>query len=244
MSLAISDSSLQVNVTDTGEGISADFLPHVFDRFRQADASTTRRHGGLGLGLSIVRQLVELHGGTVRAGSGGRGQGTTFAVTLPISAVGISSQSPSIVNYVEEGDLSGFGHGNVSVLKDLRVLIVDDEPDARDLLRRLLQSCQAKITTAESVEAALEVLARERFDLILSDIGMPGRDGYDLIAEVRKRESAANKHTPAIALTAFARSQDRTRALRAGFQNHIAKPVEPSELIAAVASLARRTLVS
>jgi CheY-like chemotaxis protein len=232
------NSHVELTVTDTGQGIAPDFLPHVFDRFRQADASTTRTYGGLGLGLSIVKQLVELHGGTVRAKSAGEGTGATFTMTLPLAITRRQlndRQHPTVsmfTNPAEELQIS---------LEGTTVLVVDDEADARNLIDRLLVERKAKVLKAESVEAALETLATCRPDVLLSDIGMPYKDGYDLIRAVRALPPEAGGRTPAIALTAFARSEDRMRAMMAGYQVHLSKPVEPRELIVMVASLVGRT---
>jgi PAS domain S-box-containing protein len=231
------NSHVEISVIDTGMGIRPEFLPHVFDRFRQADATTTRRHSGLGLGLAIAKQLVEMHGGSLRAKSPGEGQGATFTITLPIIVVHperpeAEKVRPKEADKTEELGLEG-------ALAGLKVLVVDDEPDAQQVIRRVLEACKAEVALATSATAALELLGPFRPDVIVSDIGMPEQDGYDLIRQVRARYSA--KQIPAAALTAFARTEERKRALLAGFQTHIAKPVDPAELTAAVASLAGRT---
>ena len=231
------NSHVEISVIDSGIGINPDFLPHVFDRFRQADASTTRRHGGLGLGLAIVKQLVEMHGGGIRAKSPGEGQGATFTLMLPITVVHPERPEPQKArrkesNATEEACPDG-------ILAGLRVLIVDDEPDARELLRRVLADCQAQVAVASSAAEALAVIEPFRPNVIVCDIGMPEQDGYDLIHWVRA--NPATKDIPAAALTAFARPDDRKRSLLAGFQTHVAKPVDPAELKAVVASLAFRT---
>ena len=230
------NSHLEVAVVDSGIGIAAEFLPLVFDRFRQADSSITRRHGGLGLGLSIVKQLVELHGGTVQAKSDGEGQGATFLVSLPLAALraAVDREHPA----VRAVDLPS--DGAAIDLRGLRVLVVDDEPDARELIGELLRECGAQVEVASSVAEALEALQRMRPELLLSDIGMPGRDGYQLIREVRALAPEQGGRIPAIALTAFARSEDRARAILAGYQVHVSKPIEAHELLAAVASLGRK----
>ncbi len=232
------NSHIEVTVADTGQGISPEFLPHVFDRFRQADASTTRKHGGLGLGLSIVKQLVELHGGTVRAKSAGEGAGATFTVALPLAITKRQSQDrrhpTTFLEPLPDDDIHVSFEGTT-------ILVVDDEPDARNLIERLLTDRKAHVLKAASADAALQLIARERPDVLLSDIGMPERDGYDLIRALRALPIEEGGRTPAIALTAFARSEDRTRAMMAGYQVHLSKPVEPSELIATVASLVGRT---
>jgi signal transduction histidine kinase len=225
---------VELVVRDTGRGIDAAFLPHVFDRFRQADASSTRAHGGLGLGLSIVKQIVELHGGTTHAASEGEGRGAVFTVCLPVVTSSFRDRDhPSM-----ERALS-FEHTDVD-LAGLRVLVVDDEADARELIELALTRCGASVLTAASAEEALFKLDRS-VDVIVSDIGMPNADGYELIARVRALPFASGGRTPAVALTAFARSEDRTRAMLAGFQLHIAKPIEPRELVVTVGSLAGRT---
>ncbi len=233
------DSHVEIRVADTGVGIKPEFLPHLFERFRQADASTTRMYGGLGLGLSIVKNLVELHGGTVRARSEGEGRGATFAVHLPVAVVpggshGASRPRPKSPDLVAPEfrtlDLSG-----------IKVLVVDDEPDARELIKRVLSDCDAEVITAGSAAEALERVRQHRPHVLVSDIGMPGVDGFELLKRVRALGEAGGGKVPAIALTAFARSEDRTRALRAGFLVHVSKPVDASELIATVASVAGRT---
>ncbi len=240
------NSHLELSVSDSGEGIKPEFLAHVFDRFRQADASTTRQHGGLGLGLAIVKQLVELHGGTVRARSTGPGQGATFTVALPLTVLH-TEPATSDASDVERRHPQAVGAAPVTIpdqcvrIGGVKVLVVDDEPDARLLVRRLLEDCAAIVTTAESAGEALERLASDRFDVLVSDIGMPGEDGYSLIRRVRALGPDRGGNIPAIALTAYARAEDRMRSILAGFQMHVAKPVEPAELITMVASLAGRT---
>lgn len=227
------NSHIELSISDTGQGIPAEFLPHVFDRFRQADASSTRRHGGLGLGLSIVRSLVELHGGSVQAFSSGKDRGSSFVVSLPVRAMQ-RRPAPNEANY--DGAV-----GDALNLSRLRILVVDDEADARLLTRRILEANQCVVTPAGSVAEALKEFDVNTFDLVLSDIGMPGSDGYELIRSLRSHETAANRlKTPAIALTAYARPDDRRRALLAGFQAHIAKPFETGELLALIASLTGR----
>jgi PAS domain S-box-containing protein len=229
------DSHLEISISDTGQGIEPEFLPMVFERFRQADQTTTRRHGGLGLGLALVKQFVELHGGSVQVQSPGSGAGSTFTVELPLAVVHEARRPDDTHPRVPRA--IPLGQTGIS-LRGVRVLVVDDEADARELIRRLLEDSRAEVSTTGSAVEALDAL--DHFDphVIVSDIGMPGRDGYDLIHEVRARGRARGGTVPAIALTAFARSEDRTRALVAGYQMHVAKPVEPSELIASVASLA------
>jgi CheY-like chemotaxis protein/two-component sensor histidine kinase len=234
------NSHLEVVVSDTGEGIRPEFLPHVFERFRQGDASTTRRHGGLGLGLSIVRQLVELHGGSVRAKSPGEGRGATFVVMLPVAALHEDAEAAAGRGHPAAPSAAASPCGEAD-LTGVRVLVVDDEPDARDLVRRFLERCGARVRLAGSAAEALEVLAADAPDVLISDIGMPGVDGYDLLRRVRALPDPAARRTPAVALTAFARSEDRTRAMLAGYNVHLSKPLEPAELAATVASLMGRT---
>ena len=233
------NSHIEIVVSDTGKGIEPEFLPHVFDRFRQSDGSMTRRHGGLGLGLAIVRQLVELHGGTVSVDSDGSEQGTTFTVSLPLLPVRRepAGDVPRIHPKAEE---SGAGLECPPELTDLRVLLVEDEADSRELVNMVLAECGAEVVTAESASEAFAAIGREKFHIIISDIGMPDEDGFSLIGRIRRLTDEQGGNTPAIALTAYARAEDRVRALRSGFQMHIAKPVEPAELIAVVANLAGR----
>lgn len=229
------NSHLEISVIDTGQGIKPEFLPHVFDRFRQADASITRNHGGLGLGLSIARSLTELHGGSIRVKSAGENKGATFIVSLPL-----------VVVHPEEVELDGFDwNGRISIsgeyqepaLDGVKVLVVDDEPDARELIRLVLEGCNAEVVTAASAQEALEVLKHDKPHVLISDIGMPQEDGYQFIRKVRTLDPDRGGMIPAVALTAYARAEDRKRALLSGYQMHISKPVEPSELIAVVSSL-------
>ncbi|AUX25798.1 histidine kinase [Sorangium cellulosum] len=225
-----------ISVTDTGKGIDRAFLPYVFDRFRQGDSSPSRAHGGLGLGLSIVRHLVELHGGAVEAESEGAGRGATFTVTLPVKAG--SWQAPAT------SPPGGAGHALDDVastsLSGVHILLVEDEPDARELIAFVLEQAGARVTTAAQVSEALRVLAQERPDVLVSDIGMPEESGYTLIERVRASGRDEIRRIPAVALTAYARVEDRRRALSAGFQRHVAKPIDPSDLIGVIAGLAGR----
>ena len=233
VSLVRTNGYYELCVSDTGEGIPAEFLPFMFDRFRQADATQARRHGGLGLGLSIVRQLVELHGGTVRAASEGPGRGSAFYIRLPIAA------EPAAM----EGESAREGHAESAIQSEiagLKVLVVDDDRDARDLVRRFLEESRAQVTTAGSAAEAAGLVQDGRFDVLVSDIGMPGEDGHALLRRIRSLDAAHGGNIPAIALSAYARPEDRVKAVRAGFQMHLAKPVEPAELVAVVASVARR----
>lgn len=230
------DSHVEISVIDTGLGISPEFLPYVFDKFRQADASLTREHGGLGLGLAIVKHLVELHGGSVKVESAGLSKGATFIVELPLVVVHREQSENK-----DEPDLAEPG-ATVddyweSALNGFKVLVVDDEPDARELIRCVLEDSKAQVITAGSAREALEILMREQPDVLVSDIGMPQEDGYKFIHKVRTLPFESGGKIPAVALTAYARADDRKRALMAGYQMHISKPVEPSELIAVVSSL-------
>jgi CheY-like chemotaxis protein len=223
-----------LTVSDTGQGIRPEFLPRVFDRFRQADSSSTRNYGGLGIGLAIVRHLVELHGGTVHAESKGEDKGATFSVTFPL-LVGRLGSSPSL-------SLSGeYGwNGGSQALNGLRVLLVDDEAEARQIISTVIERTGAEVKACDSVSAALQMLEQWRPDILMSDIGMPGEDGYSLIDKVRSLPREKGGETPAAAFTAYAREEDRKRALDAGYQMHIAKPVSSAQLVAMIARLAGR----
>ncbi|HJQ99594.1 MAG TPA: hybrid sensor histidine kinase/response regulator, partial [Candidatus Polarisedimenticolaceae bacterium] len=226
--LGKAESQAEIVVSDSGVGIASRFLPHVFDRFRQGDASTTREHGGLGLGLAIVKQLVELHGGTVRADSDGEGKGAAFTIRLPLAVMraGRSGGGKSAVSVRRGEDVD---------LEGITVLAVEDQADARELLRIVLERSRARVLTAASADEALRMVEKAKPAIILCDIGMPGKDGYDFITELRRRKD----DTPALAVTAFARAEDKIRALRAGYHGHIAKPIEPAELLSTVAVLAK-----
>ncbi len=232
------NSRVQIRVSDTGGGIAPEFLSHVFERFRQADSSTTRSHGGLGLGLAIVRHLVELHGGIVSAESPGIGQGATFIVNLPMKAVAVGVKKPEQFSPVNEDCEDP---NNLLTLKGLRVLVVDDEPDARQLIATILGQYGAQVMTVASAFEALLAIPQFHPDILVSDIGMPQEDGYALIRQLRTLSQEQGGRIPAVALTAYARAEDRTQALLAGFQLHLPKPVNPTELAAVVANLAGRT---
>ncbi len=225
-----------IAVSDTGEGIEPVFLPHVFDRFRQADARSTRAHGGLGVGLSLVKELVDLHGGTVTASSPGRGQGATFKVYLPAVP-----DAASVRGAGERVSLASRSRrGPISTLKSLRILLVDDDADARELMTRILSGAHADVTAASSTAEALDSLRRQTFDLLVSDIGMPHEDGYDLIRCVRLLPASGGGKIPAVAVSAYARQEDRQRAIDAGFQMHISKPFNQSELLSVCRNLTER----
>lgn len=231
-------SRVQIQVSDNGAGIATEFLPHVFERFSQADSSTTRSHGGLGLGLAIVRHLVELHGGTVFATSPGLEQGATFIVNLPMKAVINEDDTPKSQPFLTNSESVNY---QLSILENVRVLVVDDEADTRNLLTTILGQYGAQVTAVASTQEAMTALSQFHPDILISDIGMPEEDGYTLIRKVRSLPSNEGGKIPAVALTAYARSEDRTQALLAGFQLHIPKPVNPGELAAVVANLAGRT---
>jgi PAS domain S-box-containing protein len=227
---------VQITVRDTGAGIKPEFITHVFERFRQADASTTRRHGGLGLGLSIVKHLIEQHGGTVRAESAGEGLGASFTIELPAAAPSTSPARSARAMMIKTPAPST-GEFTLRDLGGVNVLVVDDDRDARELIFRILSDCQASVRIAGSAREAVDAMRVSPPDLLISDLGMPEVDGFELLAWVRQLSRDHGGEVPAVALTAFARSEDRLRALEAGFSAHISKPVEPSELIAVVASL-------
>jgi CheY-like chemotaxis protein len=227
------DSHVEISVSDSGTGIQPEFLPYVFERFRQADGSTTRKHGGLGLGLAIVRHLVELHGGFVRAESAGEGKGATFTVTLPLM-LAAESQLTS------PGSSESFrGPRTLTSLDGLRILIVDDELDARELVTVMLERGGAQMKSACSSNEGIEIIRDWRPHVLIADIGMPHEDGYGFIKRVRELSDEQGGKTPAVALTAYARAEDRVRALAAGYQMHLSKPVNRVELSAVVAKLAQ-----
>jgi len=230
--LASTEAQAEIQVVDTGRGIAAEFLPHIFERFTQADASTTRRHGGIGLGLAIVKALVERHGGTVQADSPGPGRGAAFTIRIPVLAL----------QEADELGRQGMQEGTTSSatprLDGVRVLLTEDDADGRQVLTLILELAGAKVTAVESVRGALSVLDSLRPDVLVSDVGLPDEDGYTLIRHVRNRDAARGQTTPAIALTGYVSSDDRARLLAAGFSIHLRKPVEPSVIVGAVASLA------
>jgi CheY-like chemotaxis protein/two-component sensor histidine kinase len=229
------DDQVEIIVTDTGIGIDPQFLPYIFDRFRQADSTSTRRFGGLGLGLAIVRHVVEVHGGTVSASSPGRGQGSTFKVRFPVSAPAAAQVEPPpeqpkhVEELLEEGRQK---------LHGIRVLLVEDDADTLDMLRFILEQYGAEVFTAASTREGLKILDHWQPDALVSDLAMPGQDGYELIRQLRSRGAKRGGNIPAVALSAYTRSEDRQRALAAGFQTHVSKPVDPEELVNVVANLA------
>jgi PAS domain S-box-containing protein len=237
VSVGCADGQVEIAIRDSGIGIEPEFLAHVFERFRQADASTTRKHGGLGLGLSIVKHLVEQHGGTVSAASEGEGSGSCFTMRLPRSLAHASAERHAGSGAQRAAAAAADAGADLALrdLSGLQVLVVDDELDARELIRRILSDCHADVLTAATATEALALLQTARPDLLVSDIGMPDVDGFELLGRVRALGPARGGDVPAIALTAFARSEDRIRALASGFLTHISKPVEPADLIAKVA---------
>ena len=232
------NSHVEISVEDTGVGIRQDFLPYIFDHFRQADSSTTRRFGGLGLGLSIVKNLVELHGGNVRVKSRGENQGSTFIVALPLPHV---RPAPDRVAPPEHGADTALDTMELPRVDGARILVVDDETDGRTLLVRILADLGAQCVAADGAEQALELLKANQFDILLSDIGMPRTDGYELIRAARQLDHQRRKALPAVAITAYARPEDRQRSLVAGYHAHLSKPIEARELVATVAGLLQLT---
>ena len=233
------NSHVEITVSDSGIGIKPDFVAHVFERFRQGDASTSRQYGGLGLGLAIVKSLVELHGGSVRASSAGEGQGASFCLHLPVPLV--RGYSTSDTRQHPRGPVQLAGAFKALDLSGLKILVVDDDADGRELVRRVLCESDAEVLLAANALEALALVEAHKPDLLVSDIGMPDVDGYELLKRIRALGRERGGRLPAIALTAFARSQDRTQALHAGFVAHLTKPVESPELLATVASAAGRT---
>jgi CheY-like chemotaxis protein len=231
------DSKVEITVRDDGQGIPPEFVPHVFERFQQADGSTTRTHGGLGLGLAVVRHLVEQHGGTVAASSGGTDRGATFLVTLPkASGNAVICSAEASLTHNEPAV-----HGETeTILNGTRILVVDDQQDARELLGLILEHAGAEVATASSAVEAMSKLQQSKIDVLVSDVGMPEHDGFELMRNVRALGPARGGSVPAIALTAYASAEDRRKSLEAGFEQHVTKPVEPARFVAVVAQLARR----
>jgi CheY-like chemotaxis protein/anti-sigma regulatory factor (Ser/Thr protein kinase) len=228
--------AIEISVRDSGQGISRDFLPYVFDRFRQADSTTTRQHGGLGLGLAIARHLVEIHGGTIKAESAGTGKGSVFTIRLPL----VDSTARDLK--LDETKSVAVSRANQSqqLLSGLRVLVVDDDADTLQLMTTALTSRQATVTAVSSAGEALEAIKASRPDVLVSDIAMPDEDGYGLIRRIRSLEDYSSSAIPAVAITAYAKEEDRHRALSSGFQIYLAKPIELTELVSVVAKAARR----
>jgi CheY-like chemotaxis protein len=222
------DSDVEIEVSDSGIGISPEFLPHVFDRFRQVDSSPSRKHGGLGLGLAIAKHLVELHGGSIRAASDGIGQGATFTISLPVAVERSLGAETGVTPRRNISPLS-----SPPDLTGRRILVVDDDPDTREAIKRILEDAGASVFLAESADEAARFILTASPAVLVCDIGLPGKDGYQFIAELRRHGFRG----AAIAVTAFARSEDRTRALAAGYDMHLGKPFEPAELLAALATL-------
>jgi CheY-like chemotaxis protein len=232
------NSHTEIVVADTGVGIRREFLPRIFDRFTQAESSTTRKLGGLGLGLAIVRHLVELHGGTVEAFSAGEDQGATFRVKLPLMIVHAqpvesSRQHPTVERLEPLSALSG--------LTGVRVFAVDDEEDSLLLMKTVLEAAGASVEGVSSPQEAVDAISQVHPDVVLLDLGMPDIDGFELIRRIRASSDEGVRRVPAAALTAFARAEDRTKALQSGFEMHLAKPIDPAELVASVVTLARRS---
>jgi CheY-like chemotaxis protein len=235
--LACINSHVEVSVADTGIGIAPEFLPHVFERFRQADASIARERGGLGLGLSIARHLAEMHGGTISAASGGTGQGSTFTLHLPLMIVHPTASDESERVHPRGASAT---EGSLGDLHGVHVVAVDDDADAAALVTELLEAAGARVTTAATAEDAVTAMETEPPDVLVTDLGMPKVDGFQLIERVRSHRNPLVRRVPAAALTAYARSEDRIKAMRAGFQIHLAKPIDPAELVTAIAALAKR----
>jgi CheY-like chemotaxis protein len=231
LSLATDEEFLRFEIADSGEGIRPDVLPFIFDRFRQADSSMTRMHGGLGLGLAIVRHIVELHGGTVTADSGGPDQGATFVVHLPIY-----QPQGEIADHVTRSSQL-VQPGSSDMLRGTTVLVVEDHDDSRDLLVNVLKAAGARVLSAADAPVALALAADETPDVLVVDIGLPGEDGYTLLRQVQSLGALAGRSVPAVAVTAYARDSDRDQALASGFAQHMAKPIDPRQLVDIIASL-------
>jgi len=232
------NSHIELTVSDNGIGIAPEFLPHLFERFSQADASAAREHGGLGLGLAICRHLVELQGGRISAHSEGLGKGATFRVELPVRSVHVNVDDETTRHHPVAP--SPRTETKIPALSGIQILVVDDDQDSLALSREILEATGATVITAGSGEEALDKLHRNRASVLIADLGMPTMDGFSLIARIRHSNDPVVRDIPAAALTAFARSEDRVRAMQSGFEMHLAKPIEPMELMAAAALLARR----
>jgi PAS domain S-box-containing protein len=229
------NSHIEIRVSDNGRGVKPAFLPFVFDRFSQGEAPATRQHGGLGMGLAISKAIIELHGGSIAAYSEGEGKGTTFTVTIPVMAV---SKEPSSAERIHPSEWTEISVDCPPEISGLKVLVVDDDSDTCDMIRAVLEQCGGVVMTAIDAESALDAFRSWKPAVLISDIGLPEVDGYELVRRVREDERTSGFRTPAVALTAFARIEDRVKALAAGYQMHVAKPVEPGELLTIVASLA------
>jgi CheY-like chemotaxis protein/anti-sigma regulatory factor (Ser/Thr protein kinase) len=239
VSMARVADGIEIRVADTGSGIAPEFLPHVFEAFRQGDGSITRVHGGLGLGLAITKQLVELHGGTVQAQSGGSGEGSTFIVRLPLAAMTAMAVTRSWRRKVDVS-VAASPDGDED-LAGLRIVLVEDDADTRNALTLLLRAAGLEVFAFDSVAPAFDAMSKSPTDIVLSDIGLPGEDGYSFLKRVRKREAAAGSSpVPAIALTAFSRDQDREQARDAGFQAYLGKPIQPQQLVAAIRAVVKK----
>ncbi len=244
VSIGSDENNARLVVTDTGEGITSEFLPYVFDRFRQAEGSIARRHGGLGLGLAVARHLVELHGGTISAESDGPGHGATFVVELPVAPAGQPETATSDawrVRWQEIGQ--GKGRTTRNQLSGLKVLVVEDDADSRALVSMMLKRHGAEVVAVATVDEAMSTIAIEPADVLISDIGMPDQDGFELIRRIRRLPAERGGNTPAVALTGYATAKDRERAIAEGFQTHLAKPIEPAELVNAIVELKGRAMV-